>query len=106
MWYFILFLIELIRYSTELLYETSYTFYLDVGINPKTPKINGYVHLYEISPPLSSGLSFDTLTGKISGIPSQTLSGMYTVSALNNQNSVIKTANINIQIVGINIYFY
>jgi primosomal replication protein N len=46
-----------------------------------TPDVSGNVVSYSISPSLPAGLSFDTITGIISGTPANVFSTQYTVTA-------------------------
>jgi len=69
------------------------------GITPDTPTVAGTVSSYSISPPLPAGLTFDTLTGSISGTPTAVAAQTtYTVTATNSGGSATATVQITVKI--------
>jgi hypothetical protein len=74
---------------SSLSYTSPNVFTKNIAITPLSPSVSGgAVVSYSIAPALPSGLSFDTVSGVISGIPS-VISGSstYTVTAVNSGGS-------------------
>jgi 6-phosphogluconolactonase (cycloisomerase 2 family) len=66
-------------------------------IVPNVPTVNGLVLQYMISPPLPSGLSFDTSTGVISGAANLTSPAVvYTVTGLNSVGQTQTTVTLSV----------
>jgi hypothetical protein len=75
---------------TELSYSTG-TLNLTVGtpMPPLTPSIKGFVSIYSISPNLPAGLSFNPISGVLSGTPVVSISSTkYNIKAGNSAGSV------------------
>ncbi|RZJ71961.1 putative Ig domain-containing protein [Flavobacterium sp.] len=69
---------------TNLSYPTPNVFNVGTTITDLTPTVTGNVTSYSISPALSAGLSFNTTTGVISGMPTVVSANTtYTVTAAN-----------------------
>ena len=80
-----------------LLYTTPVTYTLGSAITANTPTVTGTVASYSVGPTLPTGLSLNTSTGVISGVPSA-LAGAanYTVTATNGGGSTTAIVNITV----------
>jgi hypothetical protein len=74
--------------------STIYSFTKGVSINPLQPSITGTPSFYNVSPALPTGLSIHSITGAISGTPTQLSSGSYTITAGNSVGSTSAVLNL------------
>lgn len=81
-----------------LAYTTPVTYVTGAAITPNVPtSTGGAIASYSITPALSGGLSFSTLTGTISGTPTVVrVATNYTVTATNAGGSTTATVNITV----------
>lgn len=84
----------------NLAYSTPNVFQVGLGITPLRPTRNGGgpVVSYEVTPALPEGLRFDSLSGEISGLPSQTFpKASFTVTAMNSIGRIESVLEIEVQ---------
>ena len=73
---------------SELSYATPNIFFTEQTITPLSPQVFGNVFSYNISPALSAGLNFNTVTGVISGMPAAPSGAVtYIITATNSGGS-------------------
>ncbi|KAK8809832.1 hypothetical protein WA158_000775 [Blastocystis sp. Blastoise] len=81
-----------LHYTTQSLILNTYT-----SMSPLTPMYINIALSFTISPNLPSGLTFDTATGIISGLPVvPSPSTVYTITAINENNQITTTITIHI----------
>ena len=69
---------------TNLTYVNPPVYYTGTPISTLSPTVTGFVASYSIDQPLPAGLTFDTSTGRISGIPTQAIPRtIFTITATN-----------------------
>jgi len=82
---------------TSLSYESPQLFIVGIEIDPLTPTVSGNVTSYTVSPILPEGLSLDTATGRISGIPVFSITTtIYRITASNSAGSTYYDLSITI----------
>ncbi len=78
-------------------YTTPVTYTIGTAITSNTPTVTGTVTSYSVSPALPAGLSLNTTTGVISGVPTTAAAAAnYTVTATNSGGSTTATVNITV----------
>lgn len=73
---------------STLAYASPQSFTIGASIAPVVPTVTGTVTAYSVAPPLPAGLSLDSSTGQISGVPAAVAAASrYTVTASNGSGS-------------------